>query len=92
VREASLLGASDDALLSFAAEQGRMFISSNYGDFVQLSLEWNEGGRNFPGIVLVWRGESEYSPGEVAARIEQHVTPDPARLQNSLNWLPPLQH
>jgi predicted nuclease of predicted toxin-antitoxin system len=88
VREAGLLGASDDLLLRFAAEQGRVFISSDYRDFARLSREWNQEARDFPGIVLVWRGESEYNPGEVVARVEQHITSDPTRLQNSLTWLP----
>lgn len=91
VREAGLLGASDDRLLRFATEQGRVFISSNYRDFARLSRERNQAGRDFPGIVLVWRSGAEYSPGEIVARIEQHITPDPARLANSLTWLPPLQ-
>ncbi len=84
-----MLGASDDVLLSFATEQERVFISSDYRDFIRLSVEWNQEGRYFPGIVLVEYGGTEYSPGEMVARIEQHITPDPARLQNSLTWLPP---
>ena len=91
VREAGLLGASDDLLLGFAAERRQVFVSSDYWDLIQLSREWNQEGRDFPGIVLVWRGESEYSPGALVARIEQHITPDPARLQNSLTWLPSLR-
>jgi predicted nuclease of predicted toxin-antitoxin system len=89
--EVGMLGVLDDALLGFAAEQGRVFISSDYGDFARLSIEWNEAGRDFPGIVLVKQVSAEISPGEIVARIEQHITPDPARLQNSLTWLPPLQ-
>jgi len=91
VREAGLLGASDDALLSIAVEQGRVFISSDYRDFARLCREWNEEGRDFPGIVLMDREGSENSPGEMVARIERHITSDPARLQNSLTWLPLLR-
>ena len=86
-----MLGMLDEPLLAFAAEQGRMFISGDYRDFARLSIEWNEAGRSFPGIVLMKRGEGEKNPRQIVVRIEQHVTPDPARLQNSLTWLPPLQ-
>jgi predicted nuclease of predicted toxin-antitoxin system len=91
VREAGLLGASDDTLLSFTTEQEQVFLSADYRDFIRLSIEWNQEGKLFPGIVLVRLPKSEYSLEDLVARIEQHITPDPARLQNSLTWLPPLQ-
>jgi hypothetical protein len=86
-----MLGASDDTLLRYAAEQGRVLLSADYRDFVRLSIEWNWQGKDFPGIVLVRLPRSEYSPGQFVASVEQHITPDIARLQNSLTWLPPLQ-
>ena len=90
VLDANLLGALDDTLLGFATEQGRVFISSNYRDFIRLPRVWNQEGRDFPGIVLVKHKGPEYDPGDIVARIEQHITTDPSRLQNSLTWLPPL--
>jgi hypothetical protein len=92
VRDVGLLGAADDVLLSFAAAQGRVLISSDYRDFTRLSLEWNQEGRGFPGIVLERRRGPGYGSGGIVARIEQHITPNPSRLQNSLTWLPLLQH
>ena len=86
-----MLGADDDVLLAFATEQGRVFLSADYSDFPRISIQWNHEGRDFPGIVLVKPAGARYSPGDVVARIERHITPDPVRLQNSLTWLPPLE-
>ena len=90
-QEANLLGASDNTLLRIAVGQRRVFLTADYRDFVRLSLEWNEQGRDFPGIVLVTPTGARYMAGEIVARVEQHITADAARLQNSLTWLPALQ-
>jgi predicted nuclease of predicted toxin-antitoxin system len=90
VRDAGLLGQDDSLLLGYATGQGRVLLTADYGDFYRLSLEWNAVGREFPGIVLVRLPKSAYSISEMVARIEQHITADPDRLENSLTWLPPL--
>lgn len=87
-RDAGMLGEDDDVLLEFATRQGRVFLTAGYSDFARLSVGWNREGKDFPGIVLMRLPRADYSPGEYVAHIEQHITPEPSRLQNSLTWLP----
>jgi hypothetical protein len=73
-----------------AAAEDRVLISADLRDFSRLVVEWNSAGRAFPGVVLMAL-KNPSSASVVARRIEQHITPDPSRLQNSLTWLPPLE-
>ncbi len=82
--------APDEALMEWAATQGRVILTDDRRDFPRLVHEWNTLGQNFSGVVLVGVGRSG-STGDLLRSIEHHITPDPARLRNSLTWLPLLR-
>lgn len=90
VHGAGLLSAPDQEIFSLAATQERVLVSGDLRDYTRLVVEWNAAGRTFPGVVLVAL-KNPSSSAALARRIEQHITPDPARLQNSLTWLPTLR-
>ena len=86
---AGLRSARDEAIMEWAFAQNRVILTEDRRDFPRLVREWNALGRNFPGVVLLSRGS--FSRIESLSRsIEQHITADPDRLQNSLTWLPRL--
>lgn len=76
--------------MEWAMAQGRVIITEDRRDFPRLVGGWNALGKNFPGVVLFSRG-SFGRVSDLIRSIEQHVTPDPTRLANSLTWLPPLE-
>jgi hypothetical protein len=91
IHVADLLHADDEVIMEFAATQDRIILTNDLRDFPRLVREWNQTGRSFPGVVTFRREGPGYRPRNLITRIEQHITPDPARLQSSLTWLPPLQ-
>lgn len=87
IQGAGLLSAPDREILSLAATQERVLVTGDLRDFNRLVMEWNIAARAFPGVVLVAL-KNPVSPSALARRMEQHITPDPTRLRNSLTWLP----
>ncbi len=73
--EAGRLGASDEAQLAYAAEQGMVILTYNVDDFVRLAREWHFAGREHAGI-LVSQQFSRREFGELLRRV--------LRLLNSL--------
>ena len=47
-----MTGRSDEANLAWAAEQGRVLYTSNYGDFARLHWAWIANQRRHAGLVL----------------------------------------
>ena len=86
---AGLRSASDEAIMEWAAAQDRVILTEDRRDFPRLVRQWNALGRDFPGVVLLSRGNFSRIDG-LGRSIERHITADPERLQNSLTWLPPL--
>lgn len=89
VGEARLLSAPDEEILLLAAIEGRVLVTGDLRDFARLVVEWGAARQDFPGVVLMAL-KNPSSPSIVSLRIEQHITSDPARLRNSLTWLPPV--
>jgi predicted nuclease of predicted toxin-antitoxin system len=52
-RESGFNGRPDDEQLLFAARQGRCFVTENFGDFVQLTHEFQAAGHPHAGVALV---------------------------------------
>lgn len=50
--EAGMIGKSDREQLEFASSQGRVLLTHNIRDFIQLAKGFAEEGRNHGGIVL----------------------------------------
>jgi predicted nuclease of predicted toxin-antitoxin system len=89
-QEAGLQSTPDDVIMEWAMAQGRVILTEDRRDFPRLVIEWNALGKNFRGVVLLNRG-SFGRVRDLVRSIEQHITPDLTRLQNSLTWLPPPQ-
>jgi hypothetical protein len=53
VEEAGLRGIADDGLLTIAADEKRVLVTYNIGDFQLLLREWHRTGRHHSGILFV---------------------------------------
>lgn len=51
-QEAGLVGVADEAQLAHAAEQERVIVTFNRGDFVKLHIDYLERGQSHAGIVV----------------------------------------
>jgi len=52
VSEANMLGQSDDSILHYAKERGRVIFTFNRGDFFRLHSEWLSRDRHHAGIIV----------------------------------------
>lgn len=50
--EAGLMGVPDDVQLNHAADQGRVLLTFNRGDFVHLHIEYLNQGKGHTGIIV----------------------------------------
>lgn len=62
--EAGMGRRPDDDQLRFAANEERVFVTSNVADFARLHREWLSTGRSHSGIILV--RQQKWSPGDLA--------------------------
>ena len=51
VEDVSLISTPDEGLLAHAAEQQRVLVTANTGDFAAIAGDWRAGGRVHHGIV-----------------------------------------
>lgn len=63
--EVNRLEEPDDAQLDWSAQQGRVIVSFNVGDFVRLHCAWMKQGRNHPGIIV----SRQFVAGETIRRL-----------------------
>lgn len=54
----ALESSTDNAVLAFAAESGRILVTRNSRDFAPLARVWAARGRNHAGVLLVWSIET----------------------------------
>lgn len=59
------LSESDAAQLAFAAENERVIVTHNHGDFEKLASEYIAAGRSHCGIIVAYRRR----PSEIAERL-----------------------
>jgi len=64
-RDEGMLGTSDTEQLTFATQQGRVFVTHNRTDFEKLAVQYFEDGRTHGGIICAVRRP----PGECARRL-----------------------
>ena len=63
--ESGLLGVSDEQQLAFAASHGRVLLTHNRDDFIQLDVAWRESNRPHAGLLLA----QMQPPQDVARRV-----------------------
>jgi predicted nuclease of predicted toxin-antitoxin system len=61
-------GLSDEQVLERAAASGRIVVTRNGRDFIELARAWSEAGQSHAGILVVW-GRSSNAPAEIVAAI-----------------------
>ena len=80
-QEASLIGASDEAQLAFAAEQGRTIFSFNTRDFAVLHRQYLSQRQVHAGIVV----SDQIQVGLIVRRLLKLIDAKPA--EEMQNWL-----
>lgn len=84
--EAGLRGLADEEHLAFAAQNGRVLVSFNIGDFFALHTDWLNAGRSHAGIVLA--PQQTYSVGEFLRRIlKLHATLSADEMRDRVEFL-----
>ena len=79
-------GVPDHAQLAFAAGQGRVVLTFNFGDYQRLDTEWCAASRAHAGIVL---SPAYRPPGELLRAVVRHLDAVPPDTQHNLVlWLP----
>jgi hypothetical protein len=86
VREAQLLGSSDEVQLLYAAEHGLVVYTFNVGDYMELHSKFAEQGLSHSGIIL---GEQRrWSVGEQMRRLLRIIdTKSAEEMQNNFEFL-----
>ena len=78
-------GASDEEVLTYAASQGRVLLTSNAQDFAPLAAAWFLGGRDHWGIIVV-PGQTDRSLLSRALLYLRHFHPG-VDLKNSFRFV-----
>lgn len=67
VSQLGMLGTKDPALLIYAANEGRIFITRNYRDFVPLIRDLMPQYKHFPGVLFL---PTSLHQGDVGAHVQ----------------------
>lgn len=59
-------GIADRDQLRFASEEGRIFLTRNHRDFIELTVEFYRAGEAHPGVLLVRRNLLNDRPARIA--------------------------
>lgn len=79
-----LQSASDEAVLSFAARDGRVVLTNNYRDFVLLVANWYAAGRAHAGVILT----QQLTRSELIRQVQQLFESVSAEdMHNTCRWL-----
>lgn len=77
-QEAALWGATDERVLERATAEGRIVVTRNGRDFVELARAWADEGRSHAGIIVV-RGHRGTAFGEIATAVARALDRHPAQ-------------
>jgi predicted nuclease of predicted toxin-antitoxin system len=69
VHETGALGLSDEEQLARASAANRVLLTSNYGDFRRIALDWARAGRSHPGIIISYHQYSRREIGTMARAV-----------------------
>jgi predicted nuclease of predicted toxin-antitoxin system len=71
VHELGRQGVSDRDQLRFASGEGRIFLTRNHRDFVELTVEFYRAGEAYPGVLLVRRNLPNDRPERIAHALKR---------------------
>jgi predicted nuclease of predicted toxin-antitoxin system len=64
-------GLSDRDQLRFASEEGRIFLTRNHRDFIELTVEFYRAGEAHSGVLLVRRNLPNDRPARIAHALKR---------------------
>jgi predicted nuclease of predicted toxin-antitoxin system len=92
VLELEMTGAADEALLAFAAAQGRVLLTNNVRDFAALAALWARGGQEHFGLLFTSDESLPRGCGTIGlylevlgALLDAHPAAD--ALRNQVRWV-----
>jgi predicted nuclease of predicted toxin-antitoxin system len=71
VHELGRRGLADRDQLRFAFEEGRVFLTRNHRDFIELTVEFYRAGEAHPGVLLVRRNLPNDKPERIAHALKR---------------------
>jgi predicted nuclease of predicted toxin-antitoxin system len=71
VHELGRRGLADRGQLRFASEEGRIFVTRNHRDFVELTVEFYRSGEAYAGVLLVRRNLPNDRPARIAHALKR---------------------
>lgn len=83
-QDAGLRSADDEALLQFAAREGRVLLTHNVSDFVKLAREWAGARRSHAGILVGRQVGFKVLLRRVSKFIGRNAAED---MRDRLDWL-----
>ncbi len=71
VHELGRRGIADRDQLRFASEEGRIFLTRNHRDFIELTVEFYRAGEAHPGVLLGRRHLPNDQPARIAHALKR---------------------
>jgi predicted nuclease of predicted toxin-antitoxin system len=71
VHELGRRGIADRAQLRFASGEGRIFLTRNHRDFIELTVEFHRAGEAFAGVLPVRRNLPNDRPERIAHALKR---------------------
>lgn len=92
VLEVGMTGIADEALLAFAAAQGRVLLTNNVRDFATIAALWASGGQDHRGLLFTSDESLPRGRGTVGLYVEVlsalfGANPAEDALRNQVRWL-----
>lgn len=92
VLELGMTGAADEALLAFAAAQGRALLTNNVRDFATIAALWAKGGQDHHGLLFTSDESLPRGRGTIGLYVEALTAlldahPAEGALRNQVRWL-----
>jgi predicted nuclease of predicted toxin-antitoxin system len=73
VHESGRRGIADRDQLRFASGEGRIFLTRNHRDFIELTVEFHRAGEAYAGVLLVSCGLPNDRPERIAHALKRWV-------------------
>lgn len=73
VHEVGRRGVGDRDQLRFASGEGRIFLTRNHRDFIELTVEFHRAGEAYAGVLLVRRNLPNDRPERIAHALKRWV-------------------
>lgn len=94
VLELGMTGTADEALLAFAAGQGRALLTNNVRDFATIAVLWARGGQEHHGLLFTSDESLPRGRGTIGLYVEVlgalfNAHPAENALRNQVRWLSP---